>query len=317
MRIIHTIEPLKPHLLALIHEKTGSSVISLDRQAFINFREEYSKVEVMICRDRDDVSSIIDFCPNLKMLFIVSTGVEKLPFDKLQNSNILVSNTGGVNCGIMSQYAMGYILSQSVRVCENLINQKNHHWKKYQCVDSLEGKNLLIVGAGRTGQLIAAKAVSFGINCIGIKNHISELANFIEITTLDNLDKYLSWADFVVCTIPLTPATTNLFNYDRFCRMKSTATFINISRGKHVVTLDLIRALKEEKIKSAILDVFEEEPLPPKSELWDLPNLFISPHSSGRLENFMDEAIRCFINNYNAFQKGEPLPNTVNLTDGY
>lgn len=317
MRTVHSIEPLKPHLLSLIKEETGGNVSYIDRLTFFDCKDEHSKVEVMICRDRDNVSSIIDACPNLKMLFIVSTGVEKLPFDKLRNSNVVVGNTGGVNCDIMSQYAMGYILSQSARVCENLINQKNHYWKKFQCVDSLEGKNLLIVGAGRTGQLIAAKATPFGMNCVGIKNHISELANFQEVTTLENLDKYLAWADFVVCTIPLTPSTVGLFNYDRFCKMKPTATFINISRGKHVVTTDLIRALKEEKLKSAILDVFETEPIPQDSELWDLPNLYLTPHSSGRLENFMDEAIHYFINNYNAFLEGKVLPNKVNLTDGY
>lgn len=317
MKYIHSLEGLNPSQLSLIEAETKCLVRMLSIDQLLENFDEHLIVEVLICRDRDDISSIINVCSNLKLIFIVSTGVDKLPFKRLLESNIVVCNTGGLNSEIMSQYVMGYILSQSVKICENLINQTNCHWKKYQCVDSLEGKNLLIVGAGRTGQLIASKASQFGLNCVGIKNHVSKLDNFREVTTLDSLNEYLGWADYVVCTIPLTPETTYLFSYDRFCKMKPTATFVNVSRGKHVVTEDLVQALKERKIKSAVLDVFETEPLMSDDELWKVPNLYITPHTSGRLENFMDGAIRYFINNYTAFTKGETLPNRVNLYDEY
>lgn len=317
MRTIHSIEALMPHLLSKIHHETNSRVRLINRADFLNCTDEHPTVEVLICRDRDNVASIVDVCPNLKMIFIVSTGVERLPFKKLIERKIQVCNTGGINSDIMSQYAMGYILSQSVRVCENLKNQEQHYWKKFQCVDSLAGQNLLIVGAGRTGQLLAAKADAFGMCCTGIKRAVKSLPYFKEVATLDKLNEFLPNADYVVCTIPLTSATTNLFDYFRFCNMKPTATFINISRGRIVVTADLVRALREGKLKSAILDVYEQEPLGQDDELWDIPNLYLSPHSSGRLENFMDGAIHYFISNYNAYLSGKPIPNIINLHDGY
>lgn len=314
MRIIHSIEPLSQSLIEKIKVKTSYDVQILNRESILS---GYNDIVVLICRDRDNISGIIDCCPNLKFIFIVSTGVEKLPFQKLIDHNILVCNTGGVNANIMSEYVMGYILAFSVRTFENFINQKKHYWKKFQCVESLNGKTVLIVGAGRTGQLIAQKAKIFGMRVIGIKKHISNLTNFDRIDVLDNIDDYLPYSDYIVCTIPVTKETKYLFNYEKFNKMQPTSIFINISRGLIINQEDLVKCLNENKIGGAILDVFESEPLPQEDSLWEIPNCFITPHSSGRLTNFMDEAINIFIDNINAYSKGLDLPNKVNLHEGY
>lgn len=316
---IHSIEPLEQYCIDRISNETKADVVLLDRDTFPkNLSEnELTNIKVLICRDRDKISNIIDICINLKFIFIVSTGVEKLPFEKLIQRNIRVANTGGVNADIMSEYVIGYILSQSVRICENLINQTKHYWKKYQCVDSLSGKNLLIVGAGRTGQLIAEKAKVFKMNIIGVKKHITEVINFDKIISLNNIDDYLRWADYIVCTIPLTPETEYLFDYNKFSKMSKECCFINISRGKLIKQNDLIDTLKKGNIKSAILDVYETEPVSSGSELWNIPNLYMTPHSSGRLENFLDYAINYFIKNMNAYNNNQRMPNELNLENGY
>lgn len=316
---IHSIEPLQQYLIDRISKETKADVVLLDRNTFPNnlSENELSNIKVLICRDRDKVSNIIDVCANLKFIFIVSTGVEKLPFNKLIQRNIRVANTGGVNADIMSEYVIGYILSQSVRICENLINQTKHYWKKYQCVDSLSGKNLLIVGAGRTGQLIAEKAKVFKMNIIGVKKHITSIPNFDKIISLNDIEEYLHWADYIVCTLPLTPDTEFLFDENKFSKMSEECCFINISRGKLIKQNDLINILKEGKIKSAILDVYEVEPVSSNSDLWDTPNLYMSPHSSGRLENFLDHAIDYFIKNMNAYNNNNKMPNELDLENGY
>lgn len=316
---IHSIEPLQQYLIDRISKETKAEVVLLDRNTFPNnlSENELSNIKVLICRDRDKVSNIIDVCANLKFIFIVSTGVEKLPFNKLMQRNIRVANTGGVNADIMSEYVIGYILSQSVRICENLINQTKHYWKKYQCVDSLSGKNLLIVGAGRTGQLLAEKAKVFKMNIIGVKKHITPIPNFDKIISLNDIEEYLHWADYIVCTLPLTPDTEFLFDKNKFSKMSKECCFINISRGKLIKQNDLINILKKGKIKSAILDVYEVEPVSSDSDLWDTPNLYMSPHSSGRLENFLDHAINYFIKNMNAYNNNNKMPNELDLGNGY
>ena len=316
-KVIYSIEPISKESSDMLERELGCHYCYIERQNFFQRTDIHGNLSILICRDRDAVSEIIDYCPSLKFLFIVSTGVEKLPFKKLQDRGIVVANTGGLNAPIMSEYAMAYILSQSAHVCENLKNQIHGVWKKFQCVDSLQNKNLLIIGAGRTGKLLAQKAKVFGMNVIGIKKHVSKKEFFDQIDSLENIDEHLKKADFVVLTIPTTPETKHMFNYERFMKMKKNAVFINISRGALVKQNELVDALKDKLINCAILDVFEEEPLPPSSEMWHLDNLIITPHSSGRLTDFMDQAIHCFVNNMKAFASNKPLPNRVDLNAGY
>lgn len=315
---IHTLEPLDDSMVCYLSGYTGLKVAQLERNVFPEKEDLINNnVSILICRDRDDVSTIIDKCPNLKMVFVVSTGVEKLPFSKLRQKGIVVCNTGGVNAEIMSEYAMGAILMHTTRMRENIINQGRHVWKKFQCVDSLIGKRLLIVGAGRTGQLIAKKAKAFDLHVTGIKRNVTTIDNFDEIFPLADMDEKLSYADYIVCTLPSTPQTVGLFNLTRFGKMNRTSLFINISRGNLVVQQDLINALKNDIIGGAVLDVFEKEPLESDNALWDCPNLIVTPHSSGRLENFMAVAVKYAARNINAFVNGTTLPNKVDLIHGY
>lgn len=316
-KVVYSIEPISKEASDWIEQELDCRYCYIERQNFFQRTDTHGDISTLICRDRDAVSEIIDCCPALKFIFVVSTGVEKLPFKKLQERGVTVANTGGLNAPIMSEYAMAYILSQSARVCENLKNQINGIWKKYQCVDTLENKKLLIVGAGRTGRLLAQKAKIFGMRIVGIKRRISKQEYFDQIDSLENLDLYLSDADFVVLTIPSTPKTKYLFDYTRFKKMNKNAVFINISRGSLVNQSELVSALKDGLIGCSILDVFEDEPLPPSSEMWHMDNLIITPHSSGRLTDFMNQAMRCFIANMKAFEKNEPLPNKVDLNAGY
>ena len=314
---VFSIEPFDQNLIDRFFNKIGIPLQYLDRNLFLQEHEIHSAVQILLCRDRDDVSAIIDACPNLKFLFIMSAGVEKLPFKKLKEHDIIVANIGGLNAPIMSEYAMAYILSSSTRIFENYENQKSFFWKKYQCVESLCEKKLLIVGAGHVGKLIAQKAKVFNMHVTGIKNHVSKVEYFDEICELEQLDKCLEKADFIVVCVPLTEKTRNLFNKDRFASMKTDAVFINISRGGLVCEKDLIEALLNEKIRTAILDVFEEEPLKNDSVLWNVPNLIVTPHCSGRLPNFKEEVINYFIKNIEAFLRNHKIPNRVNLDEGY
>lgn len=277
----------------------------------------HTSEDILICRDRDNWENIFRIFPNLRLVFIVSVGVERLPFKELIHKKVKVANPKGLNAQIMSEYAIAGILAHSTRLIENLNNQKKHHWKKYQCVDSLQGKVLVIVGAGHAGNLLAVKAKAFDMHTIGVKKHLHPNENYDKIISLTELNQILPVADYVVCTIPLTSETQHLFGYEQFASMKPTAYFINISRGGVIIQKELVKALVEKKISGAMLDVFEKEPLLPSDELWDIPNLQLTPHSSGRLENFIDKTVPYIIDNIKAFWLNKGLPNNVNLHDGY
>lgn len=316
-RCVYSLEPLTSYQIGLLDEQKLHVTVLPRELSEIQKAEQNEHIEFLIARDRDDIEQVLDICTNLKFLFIVSTGVEKLPFKKLYDRQVVVVNTGGVNSEIMSQYVMAYILADSARVCENLNNQMRHYWKPNQCVDCLRDKSILLVGAGRVGRLVALKAKSFGMKCFGVKKHLEEIDGFEKIETLDHINDLLPLSDYVVCCLPLTPETNNFFSEEKFNYMKQSSMFINISRGKCVNERDLINALLTCNIRQAVLDVYNEEPIHADSPLWDIPNLWLSPHSSGRLENFMDEAITLFCNNYMAYNNNEELPNQVNLVNGY
>lgn len=313
-KIIYSLEPLSKDAKQTISTTLNCEIRIIPRTFDTIVHES---AEILICRDRDNWDKIFTFFPNLKFIFIVSVGVEKLPFKDLIDKGIKVANPKGINAPIMSEYAISGILAHSTRLLENINNQTKHYWKKFQCVDSLNGKKLLIVGAGKTGKLLAQKAKCFGMYTIGVKKHIYVNKDFDQTISLSQLNVTLPIVDYIVCTIPLTPETKHLFGYEQFLQMKPTAYFINISRGGIIIQEDLVRALIEKKICGAMLDVFDNEPLSSENVLWNIPNLLITPHSSGRLENFVDKTIPYFTNNVIAFWNNETILNAVNLQDGY
>ena len=313
---IVSIEPLGKELLDNLC-RAGLNVIIVNRGE--DMLSSLAKIdpEVLICRDRDDIKGVVSRCNNIKMLFTVEVGVEEMPFETLKKQEIRLANTSGISADIMSTYALSCVLASAARLKENIINQQKNIWKRYQCTDSLFGKMLLIVGAGRTGREVAKKAKPFGLHIVGIQRTPRELDGFDETGSLDNLDTYLKQADFVVCTIPLTPLTNHLFTSERFKLMKENSVFVNISRGDIICENDLLSALNQGKMSHAYLDVFEKEPLPLDSALWNHPQVVITPHQAGRLDNYLSHAMEMFVDNYYAFAKGEVMPNEVNLSQGY
>ncbi len=138
-----------------------------------------------------------------------------------------------------------------------------------------------------------------------------------QVLASKDLEQLLASSDFVVVTAPLTPETNGLLGREQFARMKRSAYLINIARGQLVKEAELVEALKEKVIAGAALDVFEIEPLPPESPIWDLENVIITPHSSGNFDGFMDRAVELFASNIKRYLNGQELVNRVDKKRGY
>lgn len=305
---IKTLEPLSETNLKIIEDATGIRPEYVSKENISV--ETLGGADVIITRDRDFKSEVLEMCHSLKFLFVVSAGVEKLPFELLKEKNVLVANSGDLSAEAMAEHTIGVMLMFSAKLLLSLNNQRKKFWQKYVMNDTLREKNLLVVGAGKIGRCIASKAKAFNMNVIGVKKEPSELDNFDKVVSTDRLGEYMTLADYVVCTLPLTSETERIFDYDMFCKMNSNGVFINISRGKLVDEKGIIKALDEKAIRGAALDVFEIEPLPEESPLWDMENVIVTTHSSGRIENFIDKTIPVFIDSFNSFTK-EKKPKTV------
>lgn len=317
MGIILSLEPLKQEWLIDVEKKIKERIYVVTKAELFKGDGLEADTEVLICRDRDLNVGFLAKFPQLQFIFIVSAGVEKLPFSYLKERKILVANTSGVSDAAMSDYVLGGMLMYSSKFLECYQYKQENYWKPYLMSEGLRGKELLIVGAGKIGSAVAAKAKAFAMKIIGIRNQKMENQLFDVMDTLENLERYLVSADYVVCTLPLTENTYHLFDEKKFTKMKNSAVFINVSRGKLVDEQGIIKALKRGCIRGAVLDVFEEEPLNRESELWKLGNVIITPHSSGRIEEFLKHSMDVFVRNITAYRNDKDLPNHVDLEKGY
>ena len=181
----------------------------------------------------------------------------------------------------------------------------------------LQDKTILIVGLGHTGQEIAKRAKAFGMTVIGTRARPSEMDNVDEVHAADDLPDLWPRADFVAICVPLLDSTRRLVDARALAAMKPTALLADVSRGGVIDSDALINALRGGSIAGAALDVFETEPLPSDSPIWDLENVILSPHCSSVYEGWEAESFEMFLENLTRWRNGETLDNIVSPVRGY
>jgi D-2-hydroxyacid dehydrogenase (NADP+) len=185
----------------------------------------------------------------------------------------------------------------------------------------LTGKTLLIVGLGRIGEALAARARPFGVRVVAVKHDPESRhdagVGVDELLPIGALDGALGRADHVCLTVPLTPATHHLMDARRLGRMRPSAFLYNVSRGAVIDEAALVAALRAGKLAGAGLDVFEEEPLPAGSPLWELDNVILTPHVAGVTPLYYQRTAALFADNLERFLAGRPLANQFDRARGY
>ena len=259
--------------------------------------------------------SYIQKAKNLKWIQLASAGVDRFVSNtEIFPKKIVLTRVNTSFGEIMAEFALGYMLALNQRIPLIIENQKNKIWKKLK-LSWLCDQTLGIAGVGKIGQTIAKKAKFLGMNVLGYgrsEKHLDELDNYY---SFEKLYEFLSQLDFLVITLPLTPKTKGLFGQNEFKAMPDSSYIINIARGALIKERELISALEKGYIKGAVLDVFEEEPLPKENPLWNMDNVIVCPHHSGPSQP--EEMIKYFIENLRRFECEEPLDGMVNLKKGY
>jgi len=171
------------------------------------------------------------------------------------------------------------------------------------------------MGLGNIGMVVAKKAKELGMRVISWDMAKREAAFVDRQHAAGELQDFLGAADFVVLSLPVTPATTNMIDRRVFKAMKKTAVLINICRGAVVNEEDLVEALKTNAIAGAVIDVMKQEPLPPESPLWGCPNMIVSPHLSG--PSLPEDMVAVFAENFHRYLRGEPLVGVIDFARGY
>ncbi len=218
--------------------------------------------------------------PRLRWFHTFSAGVDHPAFRTLLERGVLLTNSAGASAQPIAQYALGMMLRAAKRMDLWAQAQRERRWQPIE-PDELTGKTVGIVGVGHIGGEVARLAKAFGMRVIGCRRRPRRPRHVDELVPLERLTDLLGRCDYVVLALPLSSQTERLIGQAELWAMPSHAWLINVSRGQVIDEAALVRALKEDWIAGACLDVFWEEPLPATSELWSLPNAVVSPHNSG------------------------------------
>jgi phosphoglycerate dehydrogenase-like enzyme len=253
----------------------------------------------------------------LRWIQSASDGVDWLLFPELVDSDVVVTNARGIFDRAIAEYVVGLMLAFAKGLLGVVEGQREREWR-HRPTELLAGKRLLVAGVGPIGRAIGSAGRDLGMEVRGVGRRARSGDDvFQSIAGTDGLAAATGWADYVVDALPATPETRHLFDASVFNSMRRSARFINVGRGTTVVEGALIDAIREERIGGAALDVFEREPLPPDSPLWELPNTIVSPHMSGDFEGWLEAVVRLFVENLRRFVAGRPLLNVVDKREGY
>ncbi len=292
---------------------------------------EQSGIDVVVAEDEAQASTaIVDadaafgrLHPQLlararKLRWLQSPQIAPPPgyyFQELITHPLVVTNMREVFNDHIGAHIMAFVLAFARGFHYYIPQQLNRQWQPRKLdsgVVHLPEATALIVGLGGIGTEAARLATAFGMTVIGTDARREKAPPAVsEMRKPEALDELLPRADFVILTVPHTPATEGFFNRARFQRMKRSAFFINIGRGMTTRLDDLVAALDAGEIAGAGLDVFEREPLPANHKLWTMPNVLITPHTAGFGPYLDERRYRIVRDNCRAFAQGTPLQNLV------
>ena len=238
----------------------------------------YEEVEGVICNGLF-LSHPIEKFTSLRYIQLTSAGFDRVSMDYVRSHKIAIYNARGVYSIPMAEFAISGVLQLYKQSRFFYKNQKKCVWEKHRGLLELYGKNVCIVGCGNVGTECAKRFQAFGCRVFGVDLYPREDIAYEKIYSLLDLDNCLPQADIVVLTLPLTEETRYMMGEARFAAMKNKSVLVNIARGAVVDEQALLKAL-DDKLFGAVLDVFEEEPIPLDNPLWQKANVILTPHNS-------------------------------------
>jgi phosphoglycerate dehydrogenase-like enzyme len=261
----------------------------------------------------------------LRWIHSPAAAVHQFLFAELVNSDVILTNAREVHGPVVAEHVIALMFALAKRIPEDVRNQQKHVWAQEQlwrqgkCPREVAGGTVGLVGLGSIGRNVAKRASGLGMNVIAVREHPERpKPEFVdEVLPTTSLNEMLGRSDYVVLSPPLTPATRGMIGRDQFAAMKSDGYLINVGRGPLIDEAALQEALREHKIAGAALDVFEKEPLPPDSPLWDLDDLLITPHTAGMTGKLWERHYVLFSENLRRYLGGEPLLAQVDKKLGY
>lgn len=262
--------------------------------------------------------NVIARAPGLKWIQTMLAGVDHILTDDILQSPVILTNMRGIHASPVSELALEMMLMLAKQAPLCFQSKQEKRWQRF-VPDLLCFRTVGILGLGSIGKEVArlAKALRMRVLAVDETRGVRPAKNVDTMIPAGQLQQLLAESDFVVLVLPLTPRTDKLIGERELKAMKPTAYLINVGRGRTVDEEALVRALEEGWIAGAGLDAYTTEPLSSDSKLWELANVFISPHVAGRMNNYAVVANEIFCENLRRYVGRKRLRNVVNKKKGY
>lgn len=277
----------------LLIEQNGPEAVELSE----NLMKDMDKFDIVIVQFAPVSKKLIDKAKNLKIIGVLRGGIENIDKKYAEEKGIKVLNTPGRNARAVAEFSMGMILSETRNIARSHYALKNDQWRKdfpnSSYIPELNGKTVGIIGFGHIGQLVAGYLKAFGSNILAYDPFYNGSFEGVEITDLETL---LKNSDIITIHSRLTEDTHNLIDEKEFSLMKENAVLVNTARSGLVNQKALVKALKENKIFGAAIDVFDDEPIPEDDEILKLDNITITPHIAGSTKDAFSNSPKMMAN---------------------
>jgi D-2-hydroxyacid dehydrogenase (NADP+) len=261
----------------------------------------------------------------LRWIHSPAAAVHQLIFPELVNSDVILTNSSQVHGPVVAEHVVALLFALAKRLPDAVRLQQKHMWGQDSMwrgrprPRELAGATLGLVGIGSIGREVAQRSSALGMHVIAVREHPEKGSpdDVKQVFPSSKMDEFLSQSDYVVLAAPLTAETRGLMNAERFRKMKPDACLINVSRGPLIDETALVQALREKQIGGAALDVFDHEPLPSDSPLWDLENLLITPHTAAMTDKLWERHYKLVTENLRRYLAHQPLLAMVDKAKGY
>ena len=282
------------------------------------WRALLARADILFDFDATHRQDLPDLAPRVQWIQATSAGigqsVKRWGHDTRMPKTVFTT-ASGVHARPLAEFVVMALLMHYRGALRILRDQQQKHWEMYATTD-LEGRTLAIVGLGRIGSGIARTCRALGMTVIGTS--VSPVLNVVDrFYAPEHLHAMLPQAEMLVLSVPHTPRTEKMIGARELALLPRGAFFINVGRGAVVDEPALVESLRSGHLGGAALDVFAEEPLPPGSPLWEMPNVLVSPHSASTSERENARIVELFCDNLRRFLSGAPLRNVLDVERMY
>lgn len=290
----------------------------LDQLSVARWRAHLAAADVLFGYDWFEPERVAVNAPRLRWVQAMSAGIgEYLVQTGLADTGIIFTTADGVHAVPLAEHVVLGLLYLVKRVPKRRAWQAAHQWGE-KSSEELVGRRLLVVGLGHVGRQVARTCACLGLEVWGMDPGAPGPSDGVSrVVSHNEFQEALANIDALVLACPYTPETHHLVSAAEFAALRSTAVLVNIARGPLVDGPELVRALQEGRLGGAVLDVFETEPLPADSPLWDMPEVLVSPHSAAKVASENERITDVFIDNLYQYLAGDPLRNVFVKSRGF